>query len=110
MRGIKEDTCHGEHWVLHGIVELLYCAPKNNITLYVKKLELKLNVKRGGHSNIKELYLKGQAIHRKHPEEHCSTLISFANHTFLLLEICSYIFTEKYFFSLTFKQKLMLHF
>ena len=35
MMGIKECTCCDEHQVLYGSVELLYCTPETNITLYV---------------------------------------------------------------------------
>ena len=33
--GIKEWTCHDEHWVLYGIVETLYCTHWTDIILSV---------------------------------------------------------------------------
>ena len=33
---LEECTCD-EHWVMHGIVESLYCIPETNQTLCVKK-------------------------------------------------------------------------
>lgn len=37
---IKECTCD-EPWVIHGIVELLYCMPETNMTLCVKYIGIK---------------------------------------------------------------------
>ena len=45
LMGTKECTC-GEHRVLYGIVESLYCTPGTNITLYVNSLELKLKLEK----------------------------------------------------------------
>ena len=39
---IKEGTCHDDHQVLYGIVELLYCPPETNMTLYVNCTEIKI--------------------------------------------------------------------
>ena len=41
MMGIKEGTCD-EPWVMYGIVELLYCVPETNVTLYVNKDGIKM--------------------------------------------------------------------
>ena len=33
--GIKEDTCHDDHWVIYRITESLYCTPETDRTLCV---------------------------------------------------------------------------
>lgn len=35
VMGTKQCTCHDEHGVVYGTVELLYCTPEANISLYV---------------------------------------------------------------------------
>lgn len=35
VMGIKEYTCHDDHWAIYGIAEPLSCTPETNITLYV---------------------------------------------------------------------------
>lgn len=35
VMGIKEGTCHVEHWILYVSDELINSTPKNSITLYV---------------------------------------------------------------------------
>ena len=44
VMGIKEYTCCDEYLVLYGIVEILYCTPEINITLYVKYWNYNKNV------------------------------------------------------------------
>ena len=40
--GIKEGTCHDEHWVLYGRGDSLYCTPETNITLLtIQEVKLK---------------------------------------------------------------------
>jgi len=40
--GIKEGTCRDKHWEMYGNVELLYCTPETNITLYVNYTGIKI--------------------------------------------------------------------
>ena len=49
--GIKYYTCHDEHWVMHRIIESLYCTPETNITLYANYPEI-----------LKKLFLKVKKI------------------------------------------------
>ena len=39
--GMKEGTYHVEHRVMYRVVELLYCTPGSNITLYVNYTGIK---------------------------------------------------------------------
>lgn len=43
--GIKEYTCD-EHWMMYGIVELLYRTAETNITLYVGYTGIKIQKKK----------------------------------------------------------------
>lgn len=42
LMGIKEATCHDDHWVIYGMVESLYCTHGTNITLYVNCIKNKI--------------------------------------------------------------------
>ena len=41
VTGIKEGTCHDDHWVMYGIVTSLYRLPETKITLYVSYTGIK---------------------------------------------------------------------
>ena len=43
VMGIKESTCHDEHWVFYISHESLNSTSEMNITLYVNQLEFKSN-------------------------------------------------------------------
>ena len=79
MIGIKEGTGHHEHRVKRGSVELLYCTPEANVTLYVNYTGIKIKSK-NKINKIKTTPPKGIGNNRSLPRRKHSSLEWFSSH------------------------------